>query len=94
MRRRLQRSRSRSLHRRQSRRPWANHNVLAAPSARRRRASPDDHSAPAYDGPARDVTARTNDRGSAHRAATAYRDSSTSCADLDYRAVLLELLLE
>src|SRR6266404_83828 len=46
------------------------------------------HSTAANDSPARDVTARTDNRGPAHG------DASTSRADLDDRAILLELLLE
>jgi hypothetical protein len=52
------------------------------------------HGTAANDGPARDVTARTDNRGPAHGASTSYGDASTSRADLDDRAVLPELLQE
>jgi hypothetical protein len=51
-------------------------------------------SAPAYDGSARDVTARAYDRRSSNGASASHGDASTSRADIDYRAILLELLLE
>jgi hypothetical protein len=50
-------------------------------------------SASAHDSPARGVTARTNYRGSAHGASASHGGAATSCADLDGRAILLELIL-
>src|SRR3977135_172061 len=51
-------------------------------------------SAPAHHGSGRDVTARTNSRRSSNGASTSHGDASPSCADLEYRAILLDLLLE
>src|SRR5216684_2740919 len=48
----------------------------------------------AYHGTARDAATRADNCGPAHGAATSHGDASTSRADLDDRAFLLELLLE
>jgi hypothetical protein len=51
-------------------------------------------SAPAHHGPACRAAARADHRGSAHGASTSHGAPSTSRANLDYRAILLELLLK
>jgi hypothetical protein len=67
---------------------WTDPAHAAAPIARAH------DSAPPHHGPARDVTARTNYRRSPNGTSTSHGGASASRTDLDYRAILLELLLE